>query len=125
MKPNHDFSVKEAIEGRRFRQLSLFVNLVIEEFRNLQRSVLKHAGFIVRSPSILQRLISTLLPLDIRLEKPAYFDIWPYPSHVPEIGYEIVEDLEFQTMDRLAVIGPHNYTDSSRLEGKVGATLRE
>ncbi|GBP95481.1 hypothetical protein EVAR_65212_1 [Eumeta japonica] len=94
-------------------------------------------------------ILSRLLPLDIRvseaawlyevkrgkdlgdnfvdreLERPVYFGDLPHPAHVPEIGYESVEDLDFQTIDRLAVVGPHIYTDGSRIEGKVGAALTE
>ncbi|GBP04179.1 hypothetical protein EVAR_19129_1 [Eumeta japonica] len=47
------------------------------------------------------------------------------PAHVPEIGYESVEDLDPQTVDRLAVVGPRIFTDGSRIEGKVGAALTE
>ncbi|GBP20382.1 hypothetical protein EVAR_14631_1 [Eumeta japonica] len=36
-----------------------------------------------------------------------------------EIGYESVEDLDSQTLYRLAVVGPHSYTDGSPVEGKV------
>ncbi|GBP60479.1 Putative 115 kDa protein in type-1 retrotransposable element R1DM [Eumeta japonica] len=94
-------------------------------------------------------ILSRLLPLDIRvrevawlyevkrgkdlgdtfvdrkLERPVYFGDLPHPAHVPEIGYESVEDLDSQTVDRLAVVGPHIYTDGSRIEGKVGAALTE
>ncbi|GBP19504.1 hypothetical protein EVAR_102051_1 [Eumeta japonica] len=44
------------------------------------------------------------------LERPVYFGDLPHPAHVPEIVYESVEDLDFQTMDRLAVVGPPNST---------------
>ncbi|GBP97434.1 hypothetical protein EVAR_61140_1 [Eumeta japonica] len=39
--------------------------------------------------------------------------------------YESVEDLDPQTVDRLAVVGPRIFTDGSRIEGKVGAALTE
>ncbi|GBP35707.1 hypothetical protein EVAR_82641_1 [Eumeta japonica] len=57
--------------------------------------------------------------------RPVYFDYLRHPTHVPEIGYERVEDLESQTMDRLDLVGPHLYTDGSRIEGKVSAALTE
>ncbi|GBP64372.1 hypothetical protein EVAR_14941_1, partial [Eumeta japonica] len=59
------------------------------------------------------------------LERPVYFGDLPHPAHVPEIGYESVEDLDSQTVDRLAVVGLHIHTDGSRIEGKVGAALTE
>ncbi|GBP96394.1 hypothetical protein EVAR_90491_1 [Eumeta japonica] len=34
-------------------------------------------------------------------------------------------NLDSQTVDRLAVVGPQIYTDGSRIEGKVGAALTE
>ncbi|GBP78907.1 hypothetical protein EVAR_55946_1 [Eumeta japonica] len=37
--------------------------------------------------------------VDRELEKPVYFGDMPHPSHLPEIGYESVEDLDFQTLD--------------------------
>ncbi|GBP00024.1 hypothetical protein EVAR_74356_1 [Eumeta japonica] len=49
----------------------------------------------------------------------------PHPAHLPEIGYESIEKLDSQTVDRLAVVGPHIYTDGSRFEGKVGVALTE
>ncbi|GBP68188.1 hypothetical protein EVAR_23339_1 [Eumeta japonica] len=36
-----------------------------------------------------------------------------------------VEDLDPTTMDRLAIVRPHIYTDGSKIEGKVGAALTE
>ncbi|GBP60414.1 Retrovirus-related Pol polyprotein from type-1 retrotransposable element R1 3 [Eumeta japonica] len=38
---------------------------------------------------------------------------------------ESVEDMDSQTLDRLAVVGSHIYTNGSRIEGKVGAALTE
>ncbi|GBP15240.1 hypothetical protein EVAR_92241_1 [Eumeta japonica] len=94
-------------------------------------------------------ILSGLLPLDIRaregawlfevkrgkdlgdtfvgreLEKPVYFGELPHPARVPEMGYESVENLDSQALDRLAVVGLHIYTDRSRIEGKVGAVLTE
>ncbi|GBP04941.1 hypothetical protein EVAR_3816_1 [Eumeta japonica] len=58
--------------------------------------------------------------VDRQLERPVYFGDLHHPAHVPEIGYESVEDLDSQTMD--AVVGPQIYTDGSQLEGKVGTT---
>ncbi|GBP47844.1 hypothetical protein EVAR_43535_1 [Eumeta japonica] len=63
--------------------------------------------------------------VDRELEKPVYFSDLPHPAHVPEIGYENVENLEFQTLNRLAMVGPHIYIDGNRIEGKVGAALTE
>ncbi|GBP83126.1 Retrovirus-related Pol polyprotein from type-1 retrotransposable element R1 [Eumeta japonica] len=60
--------------------------------------------------------------VDRELEKPG--DL-PHPAHVPKIGYENVKDMDSQTLDRLAVVGPHIYTDESRTEGKIGAALTE
>ncbi|GBP37595.1 hypothetical protein EVAR_34631_1 [Eumeta japonica] len=47
------------------------------------------------------------------------------PTYVPEMGYESVKDLESQTIDRLAVVGPHMYINGSCIEGNVGAALKE
>ncbi|GBP89128.1 hypothetical protein EVAR_67924_1 [Eumeta japonica] len=58
-------------------------------------------------------------------ETRVYFGDLPYPAQVPGIGYESVEDLEYQITDRLAVVGLQIYTDGSRIEGKVGAVLTE
>ncbi|GBP85095.1 Putative 115 kDa protein in type-1 retrotransposable element R1DM [Eumeta japonica] len=63
--------------------------------------------------------------VDRELERPVYFGDLPHPAHVPEIGYESVEDLDPQTVDRFAVVGPRIFTDGSRIEGKVGAALTE
>ncbi|GBP14791.1 hypothetical protein EVAR_75387_1 [Eumeta japonica] len=63
--------------------------------------------------------------VDRELERPVYFGDLPHPAHVSEIGYESVEDLGSQIMDRLAVIWPQIYTDGNRIEGKFGATLTE
>ncbi|GBP73887.1 Putative 115 kDa protein in type-1 retrotransposable element R1DM [Eumeta japonica] len=52
-------------------------------------------------------------------ERLVYFGDLPHPAHVPKIGHESVEDMDSQTLDRLAVVGPHIYTDGSRIEGKV------
>ncbi|GBP97447.1 Retrovirus-related Pol polyprotein from type-1 retrotransposable element R1 3 [Eumeta japonica] len=49
----------------------------------------------------------------------------PHPAHTPELGFESVEDLDPSTVDRLAIVGPHIYTDGSKTEGKVGAALTE
>ncbi|GBP01034.1 hypothetical protein EVAR_2308_1 [Eumeta japonica] len=51
--------------------------------------------------------------LDRELEKPVYFDDLPHPAHVPEIRYKSVWDLDFQTLNCLAVVRPHIYTDGS------------
>ncbi|GBP93126.1 hypothetical protein EVAR_68641_1 [Eumeta japonica] len=63
--------------------------------------------------------------VDRELEKSVYFDDLSHPAHMPEIGYESVEDMDSSTLDRLAVVGPHVYTDGSRIEGKVGAALTD
>ncbi|GBP79528.1 hypothetical protein EVAR_89894_1 [Eumeta japonica] len=116
----------------------------------VQRSVALKACRAFRTLSLHSALIlSRLLPIDIRvrevawlyevkrgkdlgdtfvnreLEKPVCFGNLPHPAHVPEIGYESVQDLDSQTVDRLAVVGPQIYTDGSRIEGKVGAALTE
>ncbi|GBP96827.1 Putative 115 kDa protein in type-1 retrotransposable element R1DM [Eumeta japonica] len=116
----------------------------------VQRSVALKACRAHRTVSLHSALIlSRLLPLDIRvreaawlyevkrgkdlgdtfvdreLERPVYFGDLLHPARVPEIGYESVENLDSQTVDRLAVVGPQIYTDGSRIEGKVGAALTE
>ncbi|GBP65854.1 hypothetical protein EVAR_85122_1 [Eumeta japonica] len=94
-------------------------------------------------------ILARLLPLDIRvreaarlyevkrgrelgdvcadreLERPVDFCNLLHPAHTPEFGLEIVEDLDPLTMDRLAFVGPHIYTDGNKVEGKVGAALIE
>ncbi|GBP29317.1 hypothetical protein EVAR_22688_1 [Eumeta japonica] len=59
------------------------------------------------------------------LERPVYFGDLPNPAYVPEIGFESVKELGSHTLNRLAVVGPHIYTDGSRIESKVGAALTE
>ncbi|GBP22171.1 hypothetical protein EVAR_10681_1 [Eumeta japonica] len=54
----------------------------------------------------------------------------PHPAHVPELEFEIVEDLDPTTMDRLAIVGPHICTDidiytGSRTKDKVDAASTE
>ncbi|GBP45793.1 Modular serine protease [Eumeta japonica] len=63
--------------------------------------------------------------VDRELEKPVYFGDLTHPGHVPEIGQKSLEDLDSQTFDRLAVVGPHIYTNVIRIEGKVDAALTE
>ncbi|GBP31136.1 Putative 115 kDa protein in type-1 retrotransposable element R1DM [Eumeta japonica] len=63
--------------------------------------------------------------VDRELETPVYFSDLSHPAHVPEIGYESVEDLDSQTMDRLAVVAPQIFTDGNRIESKIGAALTE
>ncbi|GBP92213.1 Putative 115 kDa protein in type-1 retrotransposable element R1DM [Eumeta japonica] len=116
----------------------------------LQRSVALKACRAYRTVSLHSALIlARLLPLDIRvreaarlyevkrgsesgdvcadreLEKPVDFREMPHPAHTPELGFESVEDLDPSTVDRLAIVGPHIYTDGSKTEGKVGAALTE
>ncbi|GBP65867.1 Putative 115 kDa protein in type-1 retrotransposable element R1DM [Eumeta japonica] len=62
---------------------------------------------------------------DRELERPVDFCDLLHPAHTPEFGLEIVEDLDPLTMDRLAFVGPHIYTDGNKIEGKVGAALTE
>ncbi|GBP96413.1 Putative 115 kDa protein in type-1 retrotransposable element R1DM [Eumeta japonica] len=114
----------------------------------LQRSVALKACRAYKTVSLHSALIlARLLPLDIRvreaarlyevkrgsesgdvcadreLEKPVDFREMPHPAHTPELGFESVEDLDPSTVDRLAIVGPHIYTDGSKTEGKVGAAL--
>ncbi|GBO99369.1 Putative 115 kDa protein in type-1 retrotransposable element R1DM [Eumeta japonica] len=91
----------------------------------VQRSVALKACRAHRTVSCIPRSSSRGCSPDIRLERPVYFGDLPHPAHVPEIGYESVEDLDPQTVDRLAVVGPRIFTDGSRIEGKVGAALTE
>ncbi|GBP20635.1 hypothetical protein EVAR_16507_1 [Eumeta japonica] len=44
-----------------------------------------------------------------------------HSAHVSEIGLESVEEVDSQTLDRLAVVYSHIYIDGSLIEGKVGA----
>ncbi|GBP10065.1 hypothetical protein EVAR_77500_1 [Eumeta japonica] len=62
---------------------------------------------------------------DRELERPVDFCELPHSAHTPEIGFESVENLDPSTMDRLSIVGPHIYTDGSRIEGKVCAALTE
>ncbi|GBP96403.1 hypothetical protein EVAR_90500_1 [Eumeta japonica] len=96
----------------------------------VQRSVALKACRAHRTVSLHSALIlARLLPLDIRvrevawlyevkrgkdlgdtfvdreLERPVYFGDLPHPAHVPEIGYESVEDLDPRRWT-VAVVGP-------------------
>ncbi|GBP39226.1 hypothetical protein EVAR_22630_1 [Eumeta japonica] len=107
-------------------------------FDALQHSVTLKACRANRTVSLHSALIlAKLLPLDIwvretawlyevkcrkhlrsicadrELESPVDFCELPHPAHVPELGYESVEDLDTTTIDRLAIVGPHTYTDGS------------
>ncbi|GBP78439.1 Putative 115 kDa protein in type-1 retrotransposable element R1DM [Eumeta japonica] len=109
----------------------------------VQRSVALKACRAHRTVSLHSALIlARLLPLDIRvrevawlyevkrgkhlrdicadreLESPVDFCELPHPAHIPELGFESVEDLDPTTMDRLAIVGLHIYTDGSKIEGK-------
>ncbi|GBP45697.1 Retrovirus-related Pol polyprotein from type-1 retrotransposable element R1 [Eumeta japonica] len=59
------------------------------------------------------------------LERSVDFRELPHPAHTPEFGFKNVEDLDPSLMDRLAIVGPHIYTDGSKIEGKLGAALTE
>ncbi|GBP43357.1 hypothetical protein EVAR_34273_1 [Eumeta japonica] len=74
-------------------------------FNAVQRSVTLKACWPHRAVSLHYVLIlSKLFLLDIKeLEKPVYFGDLPHPTHLPEIGYESIEYLKFQTMDHLAM----------------------
>ncbi|GBP37110.1 hypothetical protein EVAR_19239_1 [Eumeta japonica] len=50
--------------------------------------------------------------VDRELGKPLYSGELPHPAHVAEIGFESVEELDSQILNRLAVVGPHIYTDA-------------
>ncbi|GBP30212.1 hypothetical protein EVAR_94520_1 [Eumeta japonica] len=49
----------------------------------------------------------------------------PHSVHIPELEIESVKDLDPTTMDRLAIVEPHIYTDGSRIEGKIVVALAE
>ncbi|GBP64679.1 hypothetical protein EVAR_47695_1 [Eumeta japonica] len=68
-------------------------------------------------------ILSSLLPIDIRLEKPVRFCELPHPERAPDIHFESIESLDFETIDRLAIEGPHIFTDGSRIQEKVGLAL--
>ncbi|GBP16358.1 hypothetical protein EVAR_9948_1 [Eumeta japonica] len=116
----------------------------------LQRSVVLKVCRAYRTVSLHSALIlARLLPLDIRmrevawlyevkrgkhlrdictdweLESPVDFCELPHPAHILELEFESVEDLDPTTIDRLAIVGSHIYTDGGRIEGKVGAALTE
>ncbi|GBP54248.1 hypothetical protein EVAR_36463_1 [Eumeta japonica] len=62
---------------------------------------------------------------DQDLERPLDFHVLPHPSHTPEFGFESVENLDPSIMNQLAIVGPHIYTDGSRIEDKISAALTE
>ncbi|GBP34812.1 Putative 115 kDa protein in type-1 retrotransposable element R1DM [Eumeta japonica] len=116
----------------------------------VQRSVALKAFWAHRTVSLHSTLIlSRLLPLNIKVreavwlyevkrgknlgdtfvdrefERSEYYGDLLHPAHVPEIGYESVEDFDSQTMDRLALVKPHIYANESRIEDNVGVALTE
>ncbi|GBP46525.1 hypothetical protein EVAR_45945_1 [Eumeta japonica] len=89
----------------------------------VQRSIALEALRAHRTVSLHSVLIfSRLLAIDIRLEILVYFGDLLHPAHLPEIGYESVDDFD---NGRLALVRPHIYTDGCRIEVKVGAALTE
>ncbi|GBP71125.1 hypothetical protein EVAR_37219_1 [Eumeta japonica] len=62
---------------------------------------------------------------DWKFERPVDFCKLLHPAHTSGFGFESVADLDSSTMDRLAIVGPHIYTDGSRIEGKDRAALTE
>ncbi|GBP25935.1 hypothetical protein EVAR_84493_1 [Eumeta japonica] len=87
-----------------------------------------HCTVCVYSALILSRLLSLDIKLrevdevkrgkdledtfvDWKLGKPTYFGDLPHPAHVLKIRHESVEDLDTQTLDRIAVFGLLMYTD--------------
>ncbi|GBP51626.1 hypothetical protein EVAR_96222_1 [Eumeta japonica] len=111
-----------------------------------QRNLAIKACRAYRTISLIYALIlSRLLPVDIRawlyevkrgkelgdisadweLEKPVRFCESPLPGTAPDIHFESVKSLDSETIDRLAIGGPHIFTDGSRIKGKVVAALIE
>ncbi|GBP59843.1 hypothetical protein EVAR_40227_1 [Eumeta japonica] len=53
---------------------------------------------------------------DWELEKPVYFGELIHPSHVSKIGFNSDKELDSHTLDRLAIVRPHIYTDGSHIK---------
>ncbi|GBP90798.1 Putative 115 kDa protein in type-1 retrotransposable element R1DM [Eumeta japonica] len=89
----------------------------------LSPEVVRTIFIIVIEPTVLLSRSDCRDAVDRELEKPVYFGDLPHPANVPEIGYESIEDLDSQTLDRFAVSWPQIFTDGSRIEGKVGGDV--
>ncbi|GBP65255.1 Putative 115 kDa protein in type-1 retrotransposable element R1DM [Eumeta japonica] len=114
----------------------------VKDCQHLQRHSQGGQGHMGLSPEIVRTIyVAVIEPIvmyascawapaanicaDRELESPVDFCELPHPAHIPELGFESVEDLDPTTIDRLAIVRPHIYTDGSKIEGKVGAALTE
>jgi ribonuclease HI len=63
------------------------------------------------------------LPPDRRVEKKVKPTETKHPSTALSIGYELIENMDSETITRHQITGPQIFTDGSKIEGKVGAAL--
>ncbi|XP_026747007.1 uncharacterized protein LOC113508250 [Trichoplusia ni] len=63
------------------------------------------------------------LPPGREVERKAEYLQHPHPSKLVLTEYQQLEDFNSETVETHQVVGPHIYTDGSKIEGKVGAAL--
>lgn len=63
------------------------------------------------------------IPPGRRLEGIVKHSDHPHPSAIITTEYELLENMDSETVRKLNITGPQIYTDGSKLEGKVGAAL--
>ncbi|XP_048480282.1 uncharacterized protein LOC119694816, partial [Plutella xylostella] len=68
-------------------------------------------------------LSTTFLPPGRQLEQKVKFADFPHPATQITTEYELLENMDSDTIATLHITGPQIYTDGSKMDGKVGAAL--
>ena len=121
--------------------------MVQKQLNTIQRGFVQKICKSYRTVSLEAALALTgILPLDLRaLENAQLYEIKrgkplegvadreferrtcytqaPHPAELTKISFECLESLDEENLQNHDVIGPHIYTDGSKIEGKVGAAL--
>lgn len=124
------------------------LQMVKDQLNTLQRGFAQKICKAYRTVSLTSALtLSGLLPLDLRIQEAAslyeakkkcsqdylppdkeleqnigYLE-HPHPSSLIPTEYELLENMDPETLDAHQITGPQIYTDGSKIEGKVGAAL--
>lgn len=124
------------------------LQMIRDRLEALQRGFAQKICKAYRTVSLTSALaLSGTLPLDLRIQEAAslymakkglstdyippgreleknvsYLD-QPHPSTLETTEYELLEDMNQETLNSHQITGPQIYTDGSKIEGKVGAAL--